>query len=107
MDAELDMPRNTSESFSAAYDSLMRLELAKAKCDALAKMLRDVMATLARTCPSDEHRKVYGAAYAMIAEYGLVLDETTRERMEIAYAQWEAKKEVMVMLEEIDEREAV
>lgn len=71
-------------------DTYVSDEVVLAQRDRLARMLRDVMQTLAGSCPSDQHRKLYNAAHAMIAEAGLVMDEGARERQTLAYAVWEA-----------------
>jgi hypothetical protein len=73
-------------------DVMATLETAVAERDRALVMLRDVMMTLATSCPSDQHRALYNDAYALIAEHGLPLDPKTAERYALAYAAWEASK---------------
>lgn len=79
------------ELSSADIERGNRLELVTAQRDQLKFQLTAVMRTLSTTCPSDEHRETYNAAWALLAEHGVVPDERFAG-FERSYAEWEGRK---------------
>lgn len=63
-----------------------------AQRDRLVKVLADVMEHLSATGGSPKEHRAFSAAYAELAQYGRGPSAKQREALEVAYAQWEARR---------------